>query len=249
MESLFLFSVPLPVCSFVLVQGCSKAHAGVILGDYQDPLDPESEAQTVYSQLWNGFDKIRTRYCADRPYPHPVIQEEVIKDVDIVIPVPQVPSNGSPHTQLKRQVSVPVTDSTNSKRRIVRLRSLGSLTSTSASDPDTPEANSPDLLDRITEETRPEPIDLRHQTSEVSMDIASPFQKTVTETFVFSQLEEGGVPRGQSRCIEPEVQIKPDLQVPRRAISERLLDELERLHTAHEVFDALPRRTSVIESL
>ena len=68
--------------------GCSKSHGGVILGDFQDPLDPEAEAQTIYSQLWNGFETLRQKYCADRPFPSPelAIQPE---SLSIAVPVPE----------------------------------------------------------------------------------------------------------------------------------------------------------------
>ena len=40
--------------------GCSRTHSAVTLGDWSDPLDPDAEAQTVYKQLLQGRDKLRS---------------------------------------------------------------------------------------------------------------------------------------------------------------------------------------------
>ncbi|CAG5116470.1 unnamed protein product, partial [Candidula unifasciata] len=39
--------------------GCSPTYHGVVLGDWQDPLDPDVDAQIIYSQIANSKDKIR----------------------------------------------------------------------------------------------------------------------------------------------------------------------------------------------
>ncbi|XP_036619166.1 rasGAP-activating-like protein 1 [Trichosurus vulpecula] len=44
------------------VQGCSRTHSAVTLGDWSDPLDPDTEAQMVYQQLLLGRDKLRKKY-------------------------------------------------------------------------------------------------------------------------------------------------------------------------------------------
>ncbi|XP_068937502.1 rasGAP-activating-like protein 1 [Petaurus breviceps papuanus] len=44
------------------VQGCSRTHSAVTLGDWSDPLDPDTEAQMVYGQLLLGRDKLRKKY-------------------------------------------------------------------------------------------------------------------------------------------------------------------------------------------
>ncbi|XP_027720185.1 rasGAP-activating-like protein 1 isoform X2 [Vombatus ursinus] len=44
------------------VQGCSRTHSAVTLGDWSDPLDPDAEAQMVYRQLLLGRDKLRKKY-------------------------------------------------------------------------------------------------------------------------------------------------------------------------------------------
>ena len=41
------------------VVGCSKSHSQVTLGDWRDPLDPDVEAQTIYSQLVSGKHILR----------------------------------------------------------------------------------------------------------------------------------------------------------------------------------------------
>lgn len=47
------------VCVCVSVTGCSRTHS-VTLGDWSDPLDPDVETQTVYKQLIQGRDKLRS---------------------------------------------------------------------------------------------------------------------------------------------------------------------------------------------
>ncbi|XP_064612151.1 rasGAP-activating-like protein 1 [Liolophura sinensis] len=42
--------------------GCSKTYTKVTLGDWRDPLDPDIEAQTIYSQLYQGRDILRCKY-------------------------------------------------------------------------------------------------------------------------------------------------------------------------------------------
>lgn len=44
------------------VQGCSRTHSAVTLGDWSDPLDPDVEAQTVYKQLLQGREKLTKKY-------------------------------------------------------------------------------------------------------------------------------------------------------------------------------------------
>ncbi|XP_077164219.1 rasGAP-activating-like protein 1 isoform X2 [Paroedura picta] len=43
------------------VRGCSRTHSAVTLGDWSDPLDPDTEAQMVYRQLLLGRDKLREK--------------------------------------------------------------------------------------------------------------------------------------------------------------------------------------------
>uniref|UniRef100_A0A8C7I170 RAS protein activator like 1 n=1 Tax=Oncorhynchus kisutch TaxID=8019 RepID=A0A8C7I170_ONCKI len=40
--------------------GCSRTHSAVTLGDWSDPLDPDAETQTIYKQLLQGRDKLRS---------------------------------------------------------------------------------------------------------------------------------------------------------------------------------------------
>uniref|UniRef100_A0A673YWV3 RAS protein activator like 1 n=1 Tax=Salmo trutta TaxID=8032 RepID=A0A673YWV3_SALTR len=40
--------------------GCSRSHSAVTLGDWSDPLDPDAETQTIYKQLLQGRDKLRS---------------------------------------------------------------------------------------------------------------------------------------------------------------------------------------------
>uniref|UniRef100_A0A3B4BJV0 Uncharacterized protein n=1 Tax=Periophthalmus magnuspinnatus TaxID=409849 RepID=A0A3B4BJV0_9GOBI len=42
------------------VTGCSRTHSAVTLGDWSDPLDPDVETQTIYKQLLQGKDKLRS---------------------------------------------------------------------------------------------------------------------------------------------------------------------------------------------
>ncbi|XP_032899232.1 rasGAP-activating-like protein 1 isoform X1 [Amblyraja radiata] len=44
------------------VQGCSRTHSAVTLGDWSDPLDPDVEAQTIYKQLLQGREKLKKKY-------------------------------------------------------------------------------------------------------------------------------------------------------------------------------------------
>ncbi|XP_053136296.1 rasGAP-activating-like protein 1 isoform X2 [Hemicordylus capensis] len=43
------------------VRGCSRTHSAVTLGDWSDPLDPDTEAQVIYRQLLLGRDKLREK--------------------------------------------------------------------------------------------------------------------------------------------------------------------------------------------
>uniref|UniRef100_A0A8D3CKE4 RasGAP-activating-like protein 1 n=1 Tax=Scophthalmus maximus TaxID=52904 RepID=A0A8D3CKE4_SCOMX len=40
--------------------GCSRTHSAVTLGDWSDPLDPDVETQTIYKQLLQGKEKLRS---------------------------------------------------------------------------------------------------------------------------------------------------------------------------------------------
>ena len=39
--------------------GCSQTYNGVVLGDWQDPLEPVLDAQIIYSQLHHSRDTLR----------------------------------------------------------------------------------------------------------------------------------------------------------------------------------------------
>ncbi|KAL5258230.1 hypothetical protein ACHWQZ_G013006 [Mnemiopsis leidyi] len=43
-------------------QGCSKTHRSIVLGDWRDPLNSDAEIQTIFSQLYNAKDCLRTKY-------------------------------------------------------------------------------------------------------------------------------------------------------------------------------------------
>uniref|UniRef100_A0A3P8Z3R7 RAS protein activator like 1 n=1 Tax=Esox lucius TaxID=8010 RepID=A0A3P8Z3R7_ESOLU len=43
--------------------GCSRTHSAVTLGDWSDPLDPDAETQTIYKQLLQGRDRLRSYRC------------------------------------------------------------------------------------------------------------------------------------------------------------------------------------------
>ncbi|XP_072034910.1 rasGAP-activating-like protein 1 isoform X2 [Amphiura filiformis] len=45
--------------------GCSKAHCAATLGDWRDPLDPDVEAQVIYSQLLLGKDTLKEKYSTE----------------------------------------------------------------------------------------------------------------------------------------------------------------------------------------
>ena len=42
--------------------GCSPAHRSVTLGDWRDPLDPDVDAQTIFSQFNQCVDQLKTKY-------------------------------------------------------------------------------------------------------------------------------------------------------------------------------------------
>ncbi|XP_069768610.1 rasGAP-activating-like protein 1 [Narcine bancroftii] len=44
------------------VQGCSRTHSAVTLGDWSDPLEPAVETQAIYKQLLQGRDKLKKKY-------------------------------------------------------------------------------------------------------------------------------------------------------------------------------------------
>uniref|UniRef100_A0A8C9WWS9 RAS protein activator like 1 n=1 Tax=Sander lucioperca TaxID=283035 RepID=A0A8C9WWS9_SANLU len=49
--------------------GCSRTHSAVTLGDWSDPLDPDVETQTIYKQLLQGRDKLRSVGKTSSPGP------------------------------------------------------------------------------------------------------------------------------------------------------------------------------------
>ena len=69
------FSLPPPppslLASTTAALGCCKTHHDVILGDFLDPLDPESDAEMIYTQLLSGFDRLRSEHCPERSFPAP----------------------------------------------------------------------------------------------------------------------------------------------------------------------------------
>ena len=146
-----------------------------------------------------------------------------------------------------RQASAPPSSHSKSKPRVVRLRSLGSVI------PGSPEPASPESgsLEKLSSDEEPASVPstsskLRHDSSELSVlsadsAVSLPL-KTLPENEVLTQLEQGVIPDVGLR------RDSQDGQLP-RAISERLLDELEKLHNAHTLYESVPKRQSVLESL
>ena len=42
--------------------GCQRTHTHVTLSDWRDPLDPDSEAQMIFTQLLQSRDEIRKKF-------------------------------------------------------------------------------------------------------------------------------------------------------------------------------------------
>lgn len=46
--------------------GCSPAHRSVILGDWRDPLDPDVDAQTIFSQFSQGREALVSNFLSPK---------------------------------------------------------------------------------------------------------------------------------------------------------------------------------------
>ena len=42
--------------------GCSQCHRGITIGDWRDPLDPDLDAQVIFSQFQQGRNALRKKY-------------------------------------------------------------------------------------------------------------------------------------------------------------------------------------------
>ena len=42
--------------------GCSQCHRGITIGDWRDPLDPELDAQVIFSQFNQGKAALQKKY-------------------------------------------------------------------------------------------------------------------------------------------------------------------------------------------
>ncbi|XP_071789883.1 rasGAP-activating-like protein 1 isoform X1 [Asterias amurensis] len=60
--------------------GCSRAHNAATLGDWRDPLDPDVEAQIIYSQLRLGKDILRKKYLEESDAGSAVVRGEPEED-------------------------------------------------------------------------------------------------------------------------------------------------------------------------
>ena len=47
--------------------GCSQCHRGITIGDWRDPLDPELDAQVLYSQFFQGRSALVANYLGRYP--------------------------------------------------------------------------------------------------------------------------------------------------------------------------------------
>uniref|UniRef100_A0A8C6V3W3 RAS protein activator like 1 n=1 Tax=Neogobius melanostomus TaxID=47308 RepID=A0A8C6V3W3_9GOBI len=64
------------------VTGCSRTHSAVTLGDWSDPLDPDVETQTIYKQLLQGRDKLRSVKIKTILYPYR-LQGKIVLSVPV----------------------------------------------------------------------------------------------------------------------------------------------------------------------
>ena len=46
--------------------GCSQCHKGITIGDWRDPLDPDLDAQTIFSQFQQGKSTLMKKYLTGR---------------------------------------------------------------------------------------------------------------------------------------------------------------------------------------
>ena len=42
--------------------GCSQCHRGITIGDWRDPLDPDLDAQVIFSQFNQGKAALQKKY-------------------------------------------------------------------------------------------------------------------------------------------------------------------------------------------
>ena len=42
--------------------GCSQCHRGITIGDWRDPLDPDLDAQVIFSQFNQGKSTLQKKY-------------------------------------------------------------------------------------------------------------------------------------------------------------------------------------------
>ena len=49
-----------------LEPGCSQCHRGITIGDWRDPLDPDLDAQVIFSQFQQGKSAIIKKYLPGR---------------------------------------------------------------------------------------------------------------------------------------------------------------------------------------
>ena len=46
----------------ITAPGCSQCHRGITIGDWRDPLDPDLDAQVIYSQFCQGKSSLIKKY-------------------------------------------------------------------------------------------------------------------------------------------------------------------------------------------
>ena len=48
--------------------GCSQCHRGITIGDWRDPLDPDLDAQVIFSQFHQGKSSIIKKYLSGEKF-------------------------------------------------------------------------------------------------------------------------------------------------------------------------------------
>lgn len=73
--------------------GCQLTHTHVTLSDWRDPLDPDSEAQMIFTQLLQSRDELRKKFLGTKePQKDSEDSSDLVKDQQTPVKNPQTSS-------------------------------------------------------------------------------------------------------------------------------------------------------------
>ena len=109
-------------CFLLSAGGCQLTHSHVTLSDWRDPLDPDSEAQMIFTQLLQSREELKQKFIETKEFQKDSLDPnqnvlETMNDRNVPLVPDQTPTTGSERAIATKLVEV-INDLENTHRML-----------------------------------------------------------------------------------------------------------------------------------